>query len=130
MALRFRRRIAAGDIAVLADVHVKHGSHSIVADRPVPEQARDAEFFAADALIATGSRTGDGTSTAEVSRIRAGSALPVLVGSGLSMEDVDDLIAVADGAIVGSSLKTDGSWWQPVSEDRVKELMSRVRALR
>lgn len=43
----------------LADVHVKHGSHAIVADRPVAEQARDAEFFAADAMIATGSRTGD-----------------------------------------------------------------------
>lgn len=129
-ALRFRQNIHARHVAVLADVHVKHGSHSIVADRPVAEQARDAEFFAADAVIATGSRTGDGTSTDEVESLRAGTSLPVLVGSGLSTKDVDALMAVADGAIVGSSLKDDGVWWMPVNEHRVRDLMARVRELR
>lgn len=129
-ALRFRHRIDSGHIAVLADVHVKHGSHAIVADRSVAEQARDAEFFAADALIATGSRTGDGTSPDEVTNVRSGSSLPVLVGSGLSLLDVNDVMAVADGAIVGSSLKKDGVWWNPVSRRRVVELMEHVRALR
>lgn len=129
-ALRFRHQISAGNIAVLADVHVKHGSHAIVADRSVPEQARDAEFFAADALIATGSRTGDGTPPEEVQSLRAGSSLPVLVGSGLSLENVDALMSVADGGIVGSALKEDGVWWMPVSPHRVEALMNRVHAIR
>ena len=129
-ALRFRARISAQAIRVLADVHVKHGSHAIVADRPVPEQARDAEFFDADVLIATGARTGDATSPDEVQAVRAGSVLPVIVGSGLSVENVDGLFDVADGAIVGSSLKHDGAWWNPVDPARVSALMERVRRIR
>lgn len=129
-ALRFRTAISAHEVKVLADVHVKHGSHAIVADRSVEDQARDAEFFDADVLIATGARTGDATSPAEVLAIRGGSGLPVIVGSGLSAENVDELFVAADGAIVGSSLKRDGAWWNPVEGPRVRELADRVAEIR
>jgi membrane complex biogenesis BtpA family protein len=122
-ATRFRTAIGAHEVRVFADVHVKHGSHSIVADRPVPEQARDAEFFDADVLIATGTRTGHATSPAEVQALRAGSSLPVMIGSGLDVENIAQLFAVADGAIVGSSLKRDGAWWNPVERERVEALV-------
>lgn len=125
-ALRFRARIAAHEIRILADVHVKHGSHAVVADRPVAEQARDAEFFDADVLIATGQRTGDPTSVEEVQALRSGSSLPVIVGSGLNIENVKELFAHADGAIIGSSLKYEGAWWKPVDAQRVERLMSAV----
>ncbi|MGH7863828.1 MAG: BtpA/SgcQ family protein, partial [Candidatus Binataceae bacterium] len=71
-AMRYRNLIEADGIAILADVHVKHGSHAIVADRDVTEQARDAEFFGADILIATGSRTGQATAASELEAVRAG----------------------------------------------------------
>lgn len=129
-ALRFRTAIGAYELKVFADVHVKHGSHAIVADRTVQDQARDAEFFDADVLIASGTRTGDATSPAEVHAIREGSALPVIVGSGLSHDNIDELFQVADGAIVGSSLKRDGGWWNPVDPKRVRALMERVHELR
>ncbi len=57
--MRYRSRIRAEDIAIFADVHVKHGSHSIVQDRSVAEQAKDVLFFGGDVLICTGNRTGD-----------------------------------------------------------------------
>lgn len=129
-ALRFRTSISAHHIRVFADVHVKHGSHSIVADRLVSEQARDAEFFDADVLIATGLRTGHATSIAEVDDVRAGSQLPVIVGSGLDVGNIDALFGAADGAIVGSSLKRDGAWWNPVERARVEALMERARRIR
>jgi uncharacterized protein len=129
-ATRFRTGIGAHHVRVLADVHVKHGSHAIVGDRPVEEQARDAEFFDADVLIATGMRTGDSTSVDEVLALRAGSALPVIVGSGLDLENVEALFAHADGAIVGSSLKHDGAWWKPVDRERVHRLMDVVERIR
>lgn len=128
-ALRFRSHIRAHGILIFADVHVKHGSHAIVADRSVSEQARDAEFFDADVLIATGQRTGDATSADEVKAIRDGSRLPVIVGSGLTAANVDDLFRHADGAIVGSSLKQDSAWWKPVEVARVRSLMERVQAI-
>ena len=92
--LRYRSGIGARDVAVFADVHVKFGAHAITADRAVEEQARDAEFFDADLLIASGQRTGSPTETGEVRAIQAGTSLPVIVGNGL---DVDNASRIAPG---------------------------------
>ena len=129
-ALRYRGCLHAENIRVFADVHVKHGSHAIVADRSLTELTHDAEFFDADVLIATGQRTSAPTPTDEVAGVKEASTLPVIIGSGLSVDNVDELLAVADGAIVGSSVKDDGVWWNPVSRARVEAIMERVRALR
>ena len=52
--------------------------------------------------------------------------MPVIVGSGLNAENAYETMRVADGAIVASSLKVDGLWWNPVDPDRVKRLMDEV----
>jgi uncharacterized protein len=129
-ALRYRRAIDATEVFVLADVHVKFGAHAITADRSVSEQATDAEWFDADVLIATGTRTGSPTAPDEVAEVRAGTTLPVIVGSGFDPEQVDRLLAIADGAIVGQWLKRDGLWWNPVDPARVDRLMAAVRDFR
>lgn len=129
-ATRFRSWIRANNIKIFADVHVKHGAHAIVNDRSVPEMARDAEFFDADVLIATGQRTGDSTNTDEVISIASGTQLPVIIGSGVSHDNIEDLLSVSEGVIVASSLKEDGVWWTPVSEDKVKKFMQTVNKLR
>lgn len=129
-ALRYRSWIGADNVRIFADVHVKHGSHAIVADRSIAEQARDVEFFEADVLIATGYRTGDATSVNEVAQIASGVSLPVIVGSGLNNENCHELLRVADGAIIGSSVKVYGNMFSPVSVKKVAELMSVVREIR
>lgn len=129
-ALRYRSWIGADNVRIFADVHVKHGSHAIVADRPLTEQARDAEFFDADVLIATGYRTGDAAPVAEIEQIAASVSRPVIVGSGLSVENCAELLAIADGAIIGSSVKVDGKMSSPVSVDKVIELMNVVKRIR
>jgi membrane complex biogenesis BtpA family protein len=129
-ALRYRSFIKGDDIRIFADVHVKHGAHAIVADRSIAEQTRDAVFFDADVLIATGQRTGDATALSEVEAIKRHTSLPVIVGSGLRADNAAELLAAADGAIVGSWLKRDGVWWNPVDPERVRALMAVVRALR
>jgi membrane complex biogenesis BtpA family protein len=129
-ALRYRSHIYARDVFVFADVHVKFGSHSITSDRPIEEQARDAEFFDADAVIASGTRTGSPTEGREVLTIQSGTQLPVLVGSGLAPDHAEELLTIADGAIVGSGLKQDGVWWNPVDPARVQVLMEIVNRVR
>ena len=129
-ALRYRSMIGAQEVRVFADVHVKFGAHAITGDRTISEQARDAEFFDADLLIASGQRTGSPTDTSEVRAIRAGTSLPVIVGSGLDVSNAAELLTVADGAIVGSSLKVGGAWWNPVDPIVTKELMEVVRGVR
>jgi membrane complex biogenesis BtpA family protein len=128
--LRYRSILQAQDVAIFADVHVKHGAHAIVADRPVEEQARDAEFFDADVTIATGNHTGDATPIDEIESVRRGTYLPVLIGSGLSVENAVGLLERADGAIVGTSLKDNGEWWGRVSLDRVRALVREVSRVR
>ena len=128
-AARYRSLLRGEDVKFFADVHVKHGSHAIVADRSLEEQVLDAEFFDADVLIATGQRTGGETDLAELEEIKTASSLPVIIGSGLTEENAKRILSIADGAIVASSLKEDGNWWSQVSTDKVKRLMDVVDSL-
>ena len=128
-ATRYRAWLHGRGIKVFADVHVKHGAHAIVADRTLSELTRDAEFFDADAVIVTGQRTGDGARLDELREVAQATTLPVLVGSGVTEGNVRDILEIADGVIVASSLKEDGVWWSPVSEAKVRSFMSVVRAI-
>lgn len=128
--LRYRRSIGADAVAVFADSHVKHGSHAITGDRSVAELTRDLEFFDADAVIATGLRTGDAATDEELETIRDATSLPVLVGSGVTEENVARIFSRARGIIIGSSLKRGGVWWNEVERDKVASFMQKVRAVR
>jgi len=127
VALRYRARLRAEGIHVFADAHVKHGAHAIVADRALAELVRDVAFFDADAIIATGQRTGDAASTDYLRQIKAATDLPLLVGSGCTKENVAEILSVVDAVIVASSLKIGGVWWNPVDETKVKEFMQAAR---
>jgi membrane complex biogenesis BtpA family protein len=128
-AMRYRSWLRANHIKIFADVHVKHGSHAIVSDRSIPELTRDAEFFDADVVIATGQRTGDAAQIDEVRTIKESTQLPLLIGSGVTKENVGELLDIADGVIVASSLKEEDVWWTPVSEVKVREFMNVVNKL-
>ena len=56
--------------------------------------------------------------------------IPVLANTGVKHETIADVLAVADGAIVGTSLKVDGNTWNPVDPERVVDMMKRVREVR
>ena len=123
-AMRYRSWLHAQEVAIFADVHVKHGAHAIVGDRTIAELTRDLEFFDADVVIVTGQRTGDAASAQEVQEVRAATTLPLLIGSGVTKENVGALMDVADGVIIGSSLKEGGVWWHSVEVERVKAFMT------
>jgi predicted TIM-barrel enzyme len=48
---------------------------------------------------------------------------PVLANTGVRHDTVGDVFRVADGCIVGSSLKVDGHTWNAVDPERAKEFM-------
>lgn len=123
-AARYRAFLHARGVRVFADVHVKHGAHAITADRTIAELARDVEFFDADVAIATGQRTGDAAERAEIEVIARGCSLPVVVGSGVTPDNVGDILQVADGVIIGSWLKHEGVWWNAVDPDRLATFMA------
>lgn len=127
-ALRYRSQLRAEHIKIFADSHVKHGSHAIVADRTITELTRDVDFFQADAVIATGQRTGDTATMDEIDEIGAATELPLLVGSGVTAGNICEILQHTQGVIVASTLKYGGVWWNQVEPERVKHFMSIAQA--
>jgi len=126
-ALRYRAMLRAEGIRIFADAHVKHGSHAIVADRSITELTRDLAFFDADAVIATGQRTGDSAAMDDIRLVRDATDLPVLVGSGVTPANVATILEQVDAIIVASSLKEGGVWWRPVAANRVAAFVAAAR---
>jgi hypothetical protein len=122
--LRFRRSIGAEDVKILADIKKKHSAHAITGDVDIAETARAAEFFGADGLVVTGIATGQAIRVDDLGSARVASALPLLVGSGVTPASVEDLFAYADGLIVGSWYKRDGNWMNPPDAGRARELVA------
>ena len=87
------------------------------------ELTRDLAFFDADAVIATGQRTGDSATLGEIDAIAAATHLPLLVGSGVTPAYVAAILGRTQGAIVAYYLKVDGVWWNPVEPARVRALL-------
>lgn len=119
-----RRRELGVPVAILADVLVKHAAP--LGPQTIEDAARDAvERGLADALIITGTGTGEATDLGDVRRVRAAlPETPILVGSGVTAETVRETFAIADGAIVGTSFKVGGRTTAPVDLERVKRFVA------
>ncbi len=85
------------------------------------DTAAAAEFFLADGVIVTGSSTGQPTDPVEVAAVADRVAVPTLVGSGVNPDNVADY-GRADGLIVGSAVKRDGIWSNPLDVERLSSL--------
>jgi membrane complex biogenesis BtpA family protein len=117
--LRYRRAIGAEGIKIFADIKKKHSAHSLTADVDLVETARAAELFLADGLVVTGTATGRPAEPTAVEAVQGAVDVPTLVGSGISAENLERYGA-ADGLIVGSSLKKDGLWSNPLDPARLE----------
>ncbi|WP_435345649.1 BtpA/SgcQ family protein [Haloarchaeobius sp. HRN-SO-5] len=128
--MRLRDRLDA-DVAVLADVGVKHAAP--LAERPLREEVGDAvERGLADGIVVSGAGTGDPTDRSVLEEAReaiesVAPDTPLFVGSGVTRETVAETLTVADGVIVGTDLKTDGRTTNPVDEERVRAVVEAAR---
>lgn len=127
--LRTRRRLGAEHVSILADIKKKHAAHAATADVSLAETAAAAAFAGADAVIVSGGSTGQPAAPADVGVAREAAGLPVLVGSGVTVANLERY-AAADAVIVGSSLKESGHWSGPLDAARVAAFMARARSLR
>ena len=123
--LRYRRALEASHIRVFADIKKKHSAHAITSDVDIVETAKAAEFFAVDGVIVSGVSTGEPADPTEVSSVAGAVSVPTIVGSGITVENIHEY-QNADALIVGSSIKEDGLWMNPIDRQRARAL---VRAL-
>jgi membrane complex biogenesis BtpA family protein len=126
--LRYRRQLGS-DAMILADCLVKHAVS--LAPQAMELVAMDTwERGGADALVVSGVATGKETDYDDVLAARKGAPdAPILIGSGISQENLNTFLPVADGVLVGTSLKVDGRVENPVDISRVQNLVSLKRAL-
>jgi membrane complex biogenesis BtpA family protein len=119
--LRYRRDVCPG-AKIFADVHVKHAVP--MGGWTIEASARDTvERGLADALIISGAGTGLRAEVADVRTVReACPSARILLGSGVTVENVGEFLPLADGFIVGSSLKRGGKLGKPVDPARVGAL--------
>jgi uncharacterized protein len=127
--LRYRRQMGADKILIFTDIKKKHSSHSITDDVTIEETAHAAEFFLSDGLIVTGVATGKPADLEELKRVKNTVHIPVLVGSGVTLENVESYLEIADSLIVGSYFKEDGHWSRGVDFQRVKMFMDKIKSL-
>ncbi|WP_371640710.1 BtpA/SgcQ family protein [Streptomyces virginiae] len=124
--LRLRRTLQS-DVAILADARVKHSQPFAYQD--LATEVRDLSKRS-DGIIVSGELTGIQTKSGDLVTARQASRSMILVGSGVTPENLPEIYEEADGFIVGSYFKVDGIAGNPVDETRVKSLMDSVRLLR
>lgn len=100
--------------------------------RPLPDRARSAVFSSIpDAVLVSGQITGEAAELSDLQAVKTVLPhMPVLANTGVKHETVADVLAIADGCIVGSSLKVDGNTWNAVDPDRAADFMERARIAR
>lgn len=125
--LRRRKDLGAEHIKILADVDKKHSVRFPGID--LATHIDWTRFSGADALIVSGRMTGNAP---DLDKVREAKRLagdrPLILGSGATEENIAAFLGVADGVIVGSSLKEDGICENPVDVERVRRFVAAARS--
>jgi membrane complex biogenesis BtpA family protein len=128
---RYRRQIDAESVRIFANITPEFASP--LGSRSVAQRARSAVVSTlVDAILIAGPMAGVEPALADLEEAReaVGREVPVLLNTGARLENVHQFLRVADGVIVGSSLKVEGKTWNPVDPQRVKAFMAAVRRFR
>ena len=120
--LRYRSTLKS-EVKIFADIAVKHA----VPLAPIDILASAEDTYhrgLADVLIVTGTATGKSTDLNQLKSVK--SAIPqasVFAGSGVTTDNLVEVLEYADGVIVGTSIKRDGVTTSEVDPDRVRALI-------
>lgn len=90
--------------------------------------AKAAEFFLSDGVIVTGNSTGQPADVKDLKDLKINISLPVLVGSGVTLENLERYVS-ADALIIGSYFKKNGKWFEELDGNRIKLLMAKMKRM-
>lgn len=129
-AMRYRDRLHRSDLAMLYNVSAEF-AHSLD-QRPLKDRARSAVFSSIpDAILVSGQITGEAAEMGDLEAVKKTLPdTPVLANTGVKHATIADVMRIADGCVVGSSLKVDGNTWNAVDPERAAEFMRLARKAR
>jgi membrane complex biogenesis BtpA family protein len=121
--LDYRISLQADNIAILSDIYVKHST--IISPLSLIDSAKMSKIYGSDAVIITGKWTADSPLLDDLKAIKNLNLIPVLVGSGVTLENKQIMLQNSDGLIVGTYFK-DGENNQ--NEVNIKSYEARINA--
>ncbi|AEJ38244.1 photosystem I assembly BtpA [Sulfobacillus acidophilus TPY] len=130
-ALRLRTNLGETErIKLLFNVSAEFASP--IGHRTIADIAQSVAFSSLpDALCVSGPMTGRPVDPEDLESVRQRvGGVPVFVNTGVRADNVNKYLSVADGVIVGTSLKFDGKTFNAVDLDRARMLMKTVQELR
>ncbi len=129
-ASRRRRNLERQDMKLLFNINAEF-AHTLD-QRPIELRARSAVFSSmADAILVSGPITGQPANASDLKKVaEAVREVPVFANTGVDIDNVRDVMAVASGCIIGTHFKIDGDTWNAVDAERVKRFMDVVDSLR
>lgn len=127
---RYRSRIGANNVKLLYNIVPESARY--LADRDLESITKTTVFATSpDALCVSGATAGSSTDIEALRTVKANAGeTPVFVNTGVRSDNVESLLSVADGAVVGTFLKKSGEFRNEVDIKRVNELMTAVKAIR
>ncbi len=123
------RELIGGRMAILADIHVKHGRPLHSDD--IAQAAHDTfHRGGADGLIVTGAASGAPPDSAELLAVKnVLPDAPLIAGSGLTPYNAPEIFALARAAIVGTWCKEGREITAPVDQARVEKLVAAIESI-
>ncbi|HEY9216307.1 MAG TPA: BtpA/SgcQ family protein [Ancylobacter sp.] len=128
-ALRLRRNLGRPDLKLLFNINAEFAAS--LDTRPIGLRAKSAVFSSlADAILVSGPITGQPADASDLRKVReALPEIPLFANTGVRLENVRDVLSVADGCVIGTHFKVDGDTWNAVDGERVKRFMDVVETL-
>ena len=128
-AVRLRQELGRSDLKLLFNINAEF-AHSLDA-RPIELRAASAVFSSlADAILVSGPLTGQPVDGSDLRKVCAAvHPVPVFANTGVTIDNVKDILSVAHGVVIGTHFKKDGHTWNSVDGDRVKRFMEFVNSL-
>jgi membrane complex biogenesis BtpA family protein len=125
-ALTLRRNLGRPDLKLLFNINAEFASS--LDSRPIELRAKSAVFSSlADAILVSGPLTGHPVDASDLRKVRdAIPHTPLFANTGVRIDNVRDIFAIADGCVIGTHFKIDGDTWNSVDGERVKRFMDVV----
>ena len=129
-AMRYRNSLGRKDIQMYFNISAEFAYS--MDRRPISERAESAVFSSIpDAVLVSGQITGQSAKLEEIREVtKIIPKIPVLANTGVNLNNVEEILKVTDGVIIGSSLKINGDTWKNVDFSRAKKFMTKVKSLR
>ncbi len=128
---RLKVNLGRADLKLLFNINAEF-AHSLD-QRPIGLRAKSAVFSSlADAILVSGPITGQPADASDLRLVAdaIGGQVPVFANTGVSIDNVAEVMSVASGCVIGTHFKVDGDTWNAVDGDRVKRFMDVVNGLR